>query len=145
MSVLAVSCKCCYPCRLNCVLWARIAQHSNLRSQVGDEWCGWGDAFSFESQNSIMKSANMRIPSLISRPVQYLPSIGSIGSISTIFLVLREVLVMTRIGLRYLIPPGLITAFFRLGPGIVCAGRWSYQRKPWSGSKISAYGRPSTR
>ena len=85
----------------------------------------WGsdrhNTYIVESQNSIMESANMRIPPLISRPFPYLLAIGSIAAITAIFLALREVLDTTLIGLLYLIPLGVITAFLGLGPGITCA------------------------
>jgi two-component system sensor histidine kinase KdpD len=68
-----------------------------------------------------MKSANMRISTLISRPGQYFLAIGSIAAITAIFIILREVLDTTLIGLLYLIPLGLITAFLGLGPSITCA------------------------
>jgi two-component system sensor histidine kinase KdpD len=72
-------------------------------------------------QNSIIIFTNMRLPTLISRPFQYLLAIGSIALITAIFLTLRDVLDTTLIGLLYLIPLGLITAFLGLGPGITCA------------------------
>jgi two-component system sensor histidine kinase KdpD len=48
-------------------------------------------------------------------------AIGLIALITAIFLSLRELLDTTLIGLLYLIPIGLITAFLGLGPGITCA------------------------
>jgi two-component system sensor histidine kinase KdpD len=68
-----------------------------------------------------MKSANMRISSFVSRPFQYLLAIVFICAVTAMFLALRDVLDTTLIGLLYLIPLGLITAYLGLGPGITCA------------------------
>ena len=63
----------------------------------------------------------MRYLSFLSRPFQYLFAIGLILCITAIFFSLRAVLDTTLIALLYLIPLGLITAFWGLGPGISCA------------------------
>ncbi len=63
----------------------------------------------------------MRISSLISRSGQYILAIGLIASITAIFFTLREGLDTTLIALLYLIPLGLITALWGLGPGITSA------------------------
>jgi two-component system sensor histidine kinase KdpD len=63
----------------------------------------------------------MRISSLISRSGQYFLAIGSIASITVVFFTLREGLDTTLVALLYLIPLGLITAFWGLGPGITSA------------------------
>ena len=68
-----------------------------------------------------MKSAVMRISSLISRSGQYLLAIVLIASITAIFFGLRDMLDTTLIALLYLIPLGLITAYWGLGPGITGA------------------------
>jgi two-component system, OmpR family, sensor histidine kinase KdpD len=52
---------------------------------------------------------------------QYLSSLAVITSITIIFFVLRDVLDITAIALIYLIPLGMITAFWGLGPGIASA------------------------
>lgn len=63
----------------------------------------------------------MRISSFISRVSQYLFSIGLIASITAIFFILRAELDTTVIALLYLIPLGLITAYWGLGVGITSA------------------------
>ncbi|MBI5965871.1 MAG: DUF4118 domain-containing protein [Chloroflexi bacterium] len=63
----------------------------------------------------------MRISSLLSRFGQYFLSIGMVASITVIFFTLRDGLDTTLIALLYLIPLGLITAFWGLAPGILSA------------------------
>ena len=63
----------------------------------------------------------MRISSLISRSGQYFLAIGLIASITAIFFTLRDTLDTTLIALLYLIPLGLITDLWGLGPGITSA------------------------
>ncbi|HET7143509.1 MAG TPA: ATP-binding protein [Anaerolineales bacterium] len=63
----------------------------------------------------------MRSSFIISRFWQYFLSILSIASITAIFFTLREGLDTTLVALLYLIPLGLITAFWGLGPGITSA------------------------
>jgi two-component system sensor histidine kinase KdpD len=68
-----------------------------------------------------MKSADMRISSLISRSSQYILSIGLVASITAILFALREGLDTALVALLYLIPLGLIAAYWGLGPGITSA------------------------
>jgi two-component system sensor histidine kinase KdpD len=68
-----------------------------------------------------MNSANMRISSFLSLSRQYLLSLVLIASVTALFFALREALDSTLIALLYLIPLGMITAFWGLGPGIVSA------------------------
>ena len=68
-----------------------------------------------------MNSTAMRSSSFISGFWQYLFAIGVIVSITAIFFTLREVLDITLMALLYLIPLGMITAFWGLGPGIASA------------------------
>lgn len=63
----------------------------------------------------------MRISSLLSRSGQYILAIGLIASITAIFFTLRDGLDTTLIALLYLLPLGLITAYWGLGPGITSA------------------------
>jgi two-component system, OmpR family, sensor histidine kinase KdpD len=69
----------------------------------------------------IMKSANMRNSSFLSRLSQYLLAFLLIAVITVIFFALRDVLETTLIALLYLIPLGIITAYWGLGPGITSA------------------------
>src|SRR6266498_4190283 len=68
-----------------------------------------------------MNSANMRSSSFLARSTHYFFSFILIASITAIFFVLRDVLDTTLIALLYLIPLGMITAFWGLGPGITSA------------------------
>ena len=68
-----------------------------------------------------MNSANMRISSFLSLSRPYLLSLVLIASVTALFFALREALDSTLIALLYLIPVGMITAFWGLGPGIVSA------------------------
>ena len=63
----------------------------------------------------------MRSFLLVSRFWQYLLAFVLIASVTAIFFALRDVLDTTLIALLYLIPLGLITAFWGLGPGITSA------------------------
>ena len=63
----------------------------------------------------------MRIPSLLSRFWHYLASFALIALITAVFFFLRDALETTLIALLYLIPLGIITAFWGLGPGITSA------------------------
>jgi two-component system sensor histidine kinase KdpD len=63
----------------------------------------------------------MRSPSFISRSWHYLFAIGLIASTTAVFFTLRELLDTTLIALLYLLPLGLITAFWGFGPGITSA------------------------
>jgi two-component system, OmpR family, sensor histidine kinase KdpD len=68
-----------------------------------------------------MNSANMRNPSVLARLWQYLLAFLLIAVITVIFAALRDVLETTLIALLYLIPLGIITAYWGLGPGITSA------------------------
>jgi len=68
-----------------------------------------------------MNFANMRNSSFISRLWQYLLAFLLIASITVLFFALRDVLDTTLIALLYLIPLGIITAYWGLGPGITSA------------------------
>jgi two-component system sensor histidine kinase KdpD len=59
--------------------------------------------------------------SFLSRLRQYLLAFVLIASITAVFFVLRDVLDTTLIALLYLIPLGIITALWGLGPGITSA------------------------
>lgn len=68
-----------------------------------------------------MKFANMRSSAFLARLWQYLLAFLFIGSITAIFVLLRDVLDTTLVALLYLIPLGIITALWGLGPGITSA------------------------
>lgn len=68
-----------------------------------------------------MNSANMRSSSFLPRLWQYVLSVILIASITAIFFALRDALDTTLVALLYLIPLGMITAFWGLGPGITGA------------------------
>jgi len=68
-----------------------------------------------------MNSTNMWSSSFLPRFWQYFLSVILIASITVIFFGLRDVLDTTLIALLYLIPLGMITAFWGLGPGITSA------------------------
>lgn len=63
----------------------------------------------------------MRSTSLLSQLWKYLLSFILIASITTIFFFLRDALETTLVALLYLIPLGIITAYWGLGPGITSA------------------------
>lgn len=63
----------------------------------------------------------MRIPTFISRPSQYLLAFGIISLVTGVLFTLRDALDTTLVALLYLLPLGLITAFWGLGPGITSA------------------------
>ena len=63
----------------------------------------------------------MRSLSFLSPSRQYILSLVLIASVTALFFALREALDSTLIALLYLIPLGMITAFWGLGPGIVSA------------------------
>jgi len=63
----------------------------------------------------------MRSSSFLSLSRQYVLSLVLIASVTALFFALREALDSTLIALLYLIPLGMITAFWGLGPGIVSA------------------------
>jgi two-component system, OmpR family, sensor histidine kinase KdpD len=68
-----------------------------------------------------MNSANMRRSTFISHFWNYIIAFGLIAFVTIIFFVLRDALDTTLIALLYLIPLGLITALWGLGPGITSA------------------------
>ncbi|RPI90571.1 MAG: DUF4118 domain-containing protein, partial [Chloroflexi bacterium] len=68
-----------------------------------------------------MKLANMQSFSFVSRLWQYLLAFVLIAAITAVFFVLRDALDTTLVALLYLIPLGMITALWGLGPGITSA------------------------
>ena len=68
-----------------------------------------------------MNFATMRRSPFLSRFGKYFLSIVLIASVTVVFFTLRDVLDTTLIALLYLIPLGMITAFWGLGPGITGA------------------------
>ncbi|MBI5824376.1 MAG: DUF4118 domain-containing protein [Chloroflexi bacterium] len=68
-----------------------------------------------------MNSTAMRNPSFISRSSQYLLAFGLIALVTAILFTLRDALDTTLVALLYLMPLGLITAYWGLGPGITSA------------------------
>jgi two-component system sensor histidine kinase KdpD len=63
----------------------------------------------------------MRSPSFLSRSWKYLAAFALIALVTVIFYVLRDALDTTLVALLYLLPLGIITAFWGLGPGITSA------------------------
>ena len=72
-------------------------------------------------QKGIMNSANMRNSSFLSHFWHYMLAFVLIASVTAVFLALRNVLDTTLIALLYLMPLGIITALWGLGPGITSA------------------------
>jgi two-component system, OmpR family, sensor histidine kinase KdpD len=68
-----------------------------------------------------MNSTAMRSSTFISRSSRYLLAWGFIALVTGILFTLREALDTALVALLYLIPLGLITAFWGLGPGITSA------------------------
>jgi two-component system, OmpR family, sensor histidine kinase KdpD len=68
-----------------------------------------------------MNSANMQGSSFLSRLWKYSFAFVLIASITMVFFVLRDALDTTLIALLYLMPLGIITALWGLGPGITSA------------------------
>jgi two-component system, OmpR family, sensor histidine kinase KdpD len=68
-----------------------------------------------------MNSAIMQSSPLISRLLHYLFALVLIALVTAIFFTLRDVLDTTLVALLYLIPLGVITAYWGLGPGIISA------------------------
>ena len=62
-----------------------------------------------------------RMTSVLSRISRYLLAWGLIALVTALFYVLREALDTTLVALLYLIPLGMITAFWGLGPGLTSA------------------------
>ena len=65
--------------------------------------------------------ANMRSTSFLSQFWKYLLAFVLIAFITTIFFFLRDVLDTTLVALLYLLPLGIITAYWGLGPGVTSA------------------------
>jgi len=68
-----------------------------------------------------MNHAKMQGPSFIAHFRKYLLPVVVIASTTAVFIVLRDALDTTLVALLYLIPLGMITAFWGLGPGIMSA------------------------
>jgi|KBSSwiStaDraftv2_1062776.scaffolds.fasta_scaffold06665_9 two-component system sensor histidine kinase KdpD len=68
-----------------------------------------------------MNSTYMQNPSFAARLWKYLIAFLLIAVITVLFMALRDVLETTLIALLYLIPLGIITAYWGLGPGITSA------------------------
>ncbi|HET9909460.1 MAG TPA: ATP-binding protein [Anaerolineales bacterium] len=68
-----------------------------------------------------MNSANMQSSSFLFRTQRYLLPTVFIALVTSVFFTLRDVLDTTLIALLYLIPLGMITAYWGLGPGITSA------------------------
>ena len=68
-----------------------------------------------------MNFATMWSLSFLARSGHYFLSLVLIASVTAVFYILRDVLDTTLIALLYLIPLGMITAFWGLGPGITSA------------------------
>ena len=68
-----------------------------------------------------MNSANMQSSSFLSHFWQYLLAFILIASVTAVFFTLRNILDTTLIALLYLVPLGIITALWGLGPGITSA------------------------
>jgi two-component system sensor histidine kinase KdpD len=68
-----------------------------------------------------MNAANMQSSSFLSRLWKYVFALMLIASVTTVFFVLRDELNTTLVALLYLIPLGVITALWGLGPGITSA------------------------
>mgnify|MGYP001045082005 CR=1 FL=1 len=62
-----------------------------------------------------------RMTSLLSGISRYLLAWGLIAVVTVLLFILREALDTTLVALLYLIPLGMITAFWGLGPGITSA------------------------
>lgn len=63
----------------------------------------------------------MQSSAIFSRPPQYLLALGLIALVAGILFPLREHMETALVALLYLIPLGLITTYFGLGPGITSA------------------------
>lgn len=64
---------------------------------------------------------NMRSSTFISRSLQYILAFGFVALVTGLLFTLRDALDTTLVALLYLIPLGLITAYWGLGPGITSA------------------------
>src|SRR5215218_8608761 len=72
-------------------------------------------------QKGIINPVNMHSSSFLSRLWQYLLAFILIACITVILFALRDILDTALIALLYLIPLGIITAYWGLGPGITSA------------------------
>lgn len=68
-----------------------------------------------------MGFADMQSPSFVSRAWRYLAAFVLIALVTIVFYLLRDALETTLVALLYLLPLGIITAFWGLGPGITSA------------------------
>lgn len=68
-----------------------------------------------------MNFIKMQSSSVISRPYQYLLAFGFIALVTGFLFTLRDALDTALVALLYLIPLGLITAYWGLGPGVTSA------------------------
>ena len=68
-----------------------------------------------------MNAANMQSSSFLSRLWKYVFALMLIASVTMVFFLLRDELNTTLVALLYLIPLGVITALWGLGPGITSA------------------------
>jgi len=68
-----------------------------------------------------MNAANMKSSAFLSRLWKYVFALMLIASVTTVFFLLRDALNTTLVALLYLIPLGIITALWGLGPGITSA------------------------
>src|SRR6185503_1128804 len=73
------------------------------------------------ARKGIMNFSAMQTPSIAARLWKYIFAFLLIAVITVIFFALRDVLETTLIALLYLIPLGVITAYWGLGPGISSA------------------------
>jgi two-component system sensor histidine kinase KdpD len=89
--------------------------------RISLESSDWNTTHILKSQKSIMNSTNMRSSTFISSFWHYIIALGTIACVTAMFFVLRDALDTTLIALLYLIPLGLITALWGLGPGITSA------------------------
>lgn len=88
---------------------------------MGENSPDWKSPFAFIFQKGIMNSAVMRNSPFLSHFLQYLSAVGFVIFITAVFFVLRDALDTTLVALLYLIPIGLISAYWGLGPGIISA------------------------
>ena len=76
---------------------------------------------SVDIQKGIIHSVNMQRSSLLPRLWKYVLALLLVAFVTTVFFVLRDELDTTLIALLYLMPLGVITALWGLGPGITSA------------------------
>lgn len=97
-----------------------MGQGSAVQSTYDEEFSGrYFVAQEHEPLKGIMKFATMQYSSTLSRLWQYVLALLLIAGVTAIFYILRDVLLdTTLVALLYLIPLGIITAYWGLGPGI---------------------------